>query len=92
MFVKNSFTLIFAFHFKDHNCVRELRTLVLEQNRKIAEMQTEIAEHKLQISEQKRELQLLKVAFAHFTIFTFLLQYLTDETGILVDEKQLPVM
>ena len=48
-------------YLQDHNCVRELRTLVQQQNQKIAEMQTEIAEHKLQINEQKRELQLLKV-------------------------------
>lgn len=46
---------------QDHNCVRELRILVQQQNQKMAEMQTEIAEHKLQINEQKRELQLLKV-------------------------------
>jgi len=46
---------------QDHNCVRELRTLVQQQNQKMVEMQTEIAEHKLQITEQKRELQLLKV-------------------------------
>ncbi|KAL3854652.1 hypothetical protein ACJMK2_013912 [Sinanodonta woodiana] len=45
---------------KNHNCVRELRGLVQQQNQKVVEMQSELAEHKLQISEQKRELQLLK--------------------------------
>ncbi|XP_063412847.1 E3 ubiquitin-protein ligase NRDP1-like [Mytilus trossulus] len=45
---------------KEHNCVRELRNLVQQQQHKMAEMQTELTEHKLQINEQKRELQLLK--------------------------------
>ncbi|KAJ8320414.1 hypothetical protein KUTeg_002001 [Tegillarca granosa] len=45
---------------KDHNCVRELRNLVQQQQHKIAEMTSELAEHKIQINEQKRELQLLK--------------------------------
>ncbi|KAL5005635.1 hypothetical protein ScPMuIL_016793 [Solemya velum] len=45
---------------KDHNCVRELRNLVQQQQHKIAEMQTGISEHKLALGEQKREIQLLK--------------------------------
>ena len=62
--------------FQDHNCVRELRTLVQQQNQKISEMQTEIAEHKLQINEQKRELQLLKVSIQSYCP----LQVLTSKT------------
>ena len=47
--------------FQDHNCVRELRALVQQQQSKISDMHTELAEHKLQLQEQKREMQLLKV-------------------------------
>ena len=47
--------------FQDHNCVRELRTLVNTQQQKMGEMQTEILEAKLQLNEQKREIQMLKV-------------------------------
>ena len=46
---------------QDHNCVRELRTLVNTQQQKMGEMQTEILEAKLQLNEQKREIQMLKV-------------------------------
>ncbi|KAL3854653.1 hypothetical protein ACJMK2_013913 [Sinanodonta woodiana] len=45
---------------KNHNCVRELRGVVQQQNQMVVEMQSKLAEHKLQISDQKRELQLLK--------------------------------
>ncbi|XP_064598381.1 LOW QUALITY PROTEIN: E3 ubiquitin-protein ligase NRDP1-like [Liolophura sinensis] len=45
---------------KDHNCVRELRTVMQQQQQKITEIQTEGSEHKLQISELKREVHLLK--------------------------------
>ena len=47
--------------FQDHNCVRELRSLVNTQQQKMGEMQTEILEAKLQLNEQKREIQMLKV-------------------------------
>ncbi|XP_013409773.1 E3 ubiquitin-protein ligase NRDP1-like [Lingula anatina] len=45
---------------KDHNCVRELRQLVQQQQCKMADMQTELSENKLQMGEMKREIQLLK--------------------------------
>jgi hypothetical protein len=46
---------------QDHNCVRELRSLVNSQQQKMNEMQTEILEAKLSLNEQKREIQMLKV-------------------------------
>lgn len=45
---------------KDHNCVRELRSLVNSQQQKMSDMQSEILEAKLQLNEQKREIQMLK--------------------------------
>ncbi|XP_066988012.1 E3 ubiquitin-protein ligase NRDP1 isoform X1 [Macrobrachium rosenbergii] len=46
---------------KDHNCLREMRSLIQNQSGKIAELQQELAENKYQLNEQKREIQLLKV-------------------------------
>ncbi|XP_071444547.1 E3 ubiquitin-protein ligase NRDP1 [Hetaerina americana] len=45
---------------KDHNCVRELRSLIHTQQQKLGDFQQGMAEMRFQISEQKRELQLLK--------------------------------
>ena len=45
---------------QEHNCVRELRSLVQSQQVKLMEVQAEVAEGKFQLQEQKRELQLLK--------------------------------
>ncbi len=45
---------------KDHNCVKELRVLICEQQTRIADFEAEIKEHKFILNEQKRELQLLK--------------------------------
>jgi hypothetical protein len=49
------------FYPQDHNCVRELRSLIHSQQQKIADFQQAVAEQRFQINEQKRELQLLKV-------------------------------
>lgn len=46
---------------KDHNCVKELRSLIHSQQQKLGEFQQELTEQRFTISEQKRELQLLKV-------------------------------
>lgn len=51
--------------FQDHNCVRELRSLIHSQQQKIADFQQAVAEQRFQINEQKRELQLLKVNFLY---------------------------
>jgi len=45
---------------KEHNCVKELRTVMQTQQAKLVEVQAEVAEGKFQLQEQKRELQLLK--------------------------------
>nr|SVE69843.1 EOG090X07HG [Eubosmina coregoni] len=45
---------------KEHNCVRELRSVMQAQQSKLVEVQAEVAEGKFQLQEQKRELQLLK--------------------------------
>lgn len=45
---------------KDHNCVRELRSLIHNQQQKIQDFQQEIADQRFQINEQKRELYILK--------------------------------
>ncbi|MCL4134780.1 UNVERIFIED_CONTAM: hypothetical protein GTU68_042213, partial [Idotea baltica] len=45
---------------KDHNCLRELRSLMQNQSNKIAELQQDIVENKFQLNEQKQEIQLLK--------------------------------
>lgn len=45
---------------KDHNCVRELRTLCHQQQQKLAELKTEIADQNITINELKRELNLIK--------------------------------
>jgi len=48
--------------FKDHNCVRELRSLIHTQQQKLGELKTEISDQNLTINELKRELQLSKDA------------------------------
>jgi len=45
---------------KDHNCVRELRTLMTQIQQKYTEMHTENMQQNMQIAEQKREIQVLK--------------------------------
>ncbi|KAH8300410.1 hypothetical protein KR018_004497 [Drosophila ironensis] len=45
---------------KDHNCVRELRTLIVKQTEKIGELKSELTDQQLTINELKRELQLFK--------------------------------
>ncbi|XP_055870807.1 E3 ubiquitin-protein ligase NRDP1-like isoform X1 [Biomphalaria glabrata] len=42
---------------KDHNCVRELRTMMSQLQQKLTELQTESMEQKIQLREQKREIQ-----------------------------------
>ncbi|KAG8326229.1 E3 ubiquitin-protein ligase NRDP1 [Homalodisca vitripennis] len=44
----------------DHNCVKELRSLIHSQQQKMADFQKEIADHKFQLNQQKREIHLLK--------------------------------
>lgn len=46
--------------FKDHNCVRELRSLIHTQQQKMGELKNEIGDQNLTINELKRELQLFK--------------------------------
>lgn len=45
---------------KDHNCVRELRSLIQSQQQKLADMKRDLGEQQLQINEHKREIHLLK--------------------------------
>lgn len=45
---------------KDHNCVRELRTLIAKQTEQIGQVKTELTDQQLTINELKRELQLFK--------------------------------
>ncbi|XP_022229786.1 E3 ubiquitin-protein ligase NRDP1 [Drosophila obscura] len=45
---------------KDHNCVRELRTLIVKQTEKMVELKSELTDQQLTINELKRELQLFK--------------------------------
>lgn len=52
-------SLSFA-HIQDHNCVRELRSLIHTQQQKLGEMKNEISDQNLTINELKRELQLFK--------------------------------
>lgn len=47
---------------RDHNCVKELRSLIHSQQQKLNEFQQEINEQRFLISEQRREMQLLKVS------------------------------
>lgn len=47
--------------FKDHNCARELRSLIHTQQQKLGELKTEICDQTITINELKRELQLFKV-------------------------------
>ncbi|ELT99533.1 hypothetical protein CAPTEDRAFT_128127 [Capitella teleta] len=49
-----------------HNCVRELRTLMQQQQTKISDLQTEGAELKVQTAELRREIQLLKVSLLFY--------------------------
>ena len=52
--------IIPADELKDHNCVRELRSLCHSQQQKLAELKTEITDQNLTINELKRELNLIK--------------------------------
>lgn len=45
---------------KDHNCVRELRSLVDSQQQRLCDCHVELTEQKMQLNDMKRELQLLK--------------------------------
>uniref|UniRef100_A0A8C4Q868 E3 ubiquitin-protein ligase NRDP1 n=1 Tax=Eptatretus burgeri TaxID=7764 RepID=A0A8C4Q868_EPTBU len=45
---------------RSHNCVRDLRVMVLQQQQKIGDLEKLTAENKQQLTEQKREVQLLK--------------------------------
>lgn len=46
--------------YKEHNCVRELRTLIHTQQQKLSEVKNKISDQTLTINELKRELQLFK--------------------------------
>lgn len=50
-------------YLKDHNCVRELRTMMSQLQQKLTELQTESMEQKIQLREQKREIQGLNVSY-----------------------------
>lgn len=65
---------------KDHNCVKELRSLIHSQQQKLNEFQQEINEQRFLVAEQRREMQLLKVitnhkryekTSLHFSLFSF---------------------
>ncbi|XP_005097536.1 E3 ubiquitin-protein ligase NRDP1 [Aplysia californica] len=45
---------------KDHNCVREIRSMLQQMQQKFTDLQTENMEQKMQLTEQKREIQMLK--------------------------------
>ncbi|XP_075229631.1 E3 ubiquitin-protein ligase NRDP1 elgi [Lycorma delicatula] len=45
---------------KDHNCVREMRSLIHSQQQKMTDYQQELADQRFQINELKRELRLVK--------------------------------
>ncbi|RMB90374.1 hypothetical protein DUI87_33260 [Hirundo rustica rustica] len=44
----------------NHNCIKHLRSVVQQQQTRIAELEKTSAEHKPQLAEQKRDIQLLK--------------------------------
>lgn len=44
----------------NHNCIKHLRSVVQQQQQRIAELEKTSAEHKHQLAEQKRDIQLLK--------------------------------
>ncbi|XP_044240648.1 E3 ubiquitin-protein ligase NRDP1 isoform X2 [Ursus americanus] len=44
----------------NHNCIKHLRSVVQQQQTRIAELEKSSAEHKHQLAEQKRDIQLLK--------------------------------
>ncbi len=46
--------------YKDHNCIRELRSLSQQQQQKLSELKTEITDQNLTINELKREMNLIK--------------------------------
>lgn len=46
--------------FKDHNCVKELRSLCHQYQQKLTELKTEVADQNITINELKRELNLIK--------------------------------
>lgn len=45
---------------KDHNCIKDLRGLVLQQQQKLMEFQQDLTEQRINTNELKKELQLLK--------------------------------
>ena len=46
---------------RDHNCVRELRSVMRAQDEKISELETAVREAKYQQAENRREIAILKV-------------------------------
>lgn len=57
----NDYSNVVLFLFQDHNCVREMRSLIHSQQQKLTDFQQELAEQRFQISELKRDLHLVKV-------------------------------
>lgn len=69
---------------KDHNCVKELRSLIQNQQQKFQEFQEEVVEQRLTINELKRELNYLKefvraVRSSHPTMRAIADQFEKDE-------------
>jgi len=61
---------------KEHNCVRELRSLIQSYQQKMADFQQELADHRTMVNNQKRELHIIKVRydFLQVTIITDVLR------------------
>jgi len=75
LFILVHFPIIFylnrIFSFQDHNCVKELRDLVQNQQQKLQTMYKDMAFYKSEINEIKDEVRVLKVKiYLHFQFFS----------------------
>lgn len=51
-----------GFFLQEHNCTRELRSIIRCQEQKISDFQQDLNDCKYQLAEQRREISLLKVS------------------------------
>lgn len=71
----------------NHNCIKHLRSVVQQQQSRIAELEKTSAEHKHQLAEQKRDIQLLKAYMRAIRSVNPNLQNLEETIEYAIDRK-----
>jgi USP8 interacting. len=70
---------------QDHNCVKELRSIVHKQQQKMVNMETEMSEQRFQMTELKRQLTVLQELMRAMKVSRFDCKYFNGLlSGVLV--------